>query len=661
MEQQNDISNVLNDQKVLVEGDEGYEEQQIQALEKALENAKTLEDVFKITDFGNYKGTISALTKEKLDNGISTEEYVPLVNLKTLTGFSYEDKVRVAVYCCAIVQSVLYKLQEVKNVKFDDLKALLNKNKTKSKKLTLKLGEVNKPAKGLFSYSVVSDFLTSYQANSGVSFNYSVDSNFLYKMFSDGVLTVEENDGYKVAFNSSSCDFSFIAVEFEKIFGIFNDLTLSAIRNYSLKSLKDGLVKFLNEYKFSFCGLNADDIFNNYKKNELSFLDGLDEVELFKAKRSVVAGIMNNFSKRIYADPYHVKFNNEFDIDGKTVFVTDFNFESKNIKKASKKVDSSNLNSKGSSNNILYYIAKQMSGVDFSRFNESFEIQSSGFVKKFNADWKLSLKPIVDEGAIEKLKDALDEIQGAIDERLNKLKYLYGKDVPMKSEGTSDDQVVDTEKLMDVLSSAMGDINEGKEFTKSGDDSGYFFRVTLKRFNSLKKDKADSIKSLKKNYTDHVQKLKDLYPDYGKDEKEKQRNIENFKKGIIKLNTEKDKTLLEIGQIYNKSFDALLQKTGETVNAINDLASAIANSQRKLIKEKGLMASLGKAGFSEEVCNEWKNSFLLLMSDEQNIVQKRLPEPKQETDKSYRLNGDLSFKYKGKDYSYNMNLLIVVR
>ena len=105
----------------------------------------------------------------------------------------------------------------------------------------------------------------------------------------------------------------------------------------------------------------------------------------------------------------------------------------------------------------------------------------------------------------------------------------------------------------------------------------------------------------------------------------------------------------------------LVANAEEAITAINTLASSISSNQKKLIRAEDFMNSLGKGSYSKDVCDAWKESFLSLLSEEDNVVQKRVPEPKRESDKSYRLNGKLSFNFNNKDYFYTMNLLIVVR
>ena len=131
--QYEDFSNVLNDHNALVEDNRSYEEKQIQALQNVLDGAKSLEDIFKITSFGNYKGAIHVLSKEFLGDDSLSKNYRSAANLKTLTGFSYEDKVRVAVYCFAIVASVFSELQDAIKVNVDELIQRINKSKNKRK------------------------------------------------------------------------------------------------------------------------------------------------------------------------------------------------------------------------------------------------------------------------------------------------------------------------------------------------------------------------------------------------------------------------------------------------------------------------------------------------------------------------------------------------
>ncbi len=295
----------------------------------------------------------------------------------------------------------------------------------------------------------------------------------------------------------------------------------------------------------------------------------------------------------------------------------------------------------------------------FSKFDEKFEIQSSGFVKKFNADWKLVLKPVLDEENIKKTKDALDDLKFEIDERLSKLKFLYDANIPMKKVGQS--EIVDDEKISNNLMDVMEDLTEKDEIKSTLSGSGYFFRVTLKKFAVLKKNFNDSKKQIQTLYDVKLKKAKDDYPEVGKDGKISQSKLKSYQNNVSELEDKKESSLSDLKTKYMESRAKLVANAEEAIRAINTLASSISSNQNKLRRAEDFMNSLGKGSYSKDVCDAWKESFLSLLSEEDNVVQKRVPEPKRESDKSYRLNGKLSFNFNNKDYFYTMNLLIVVR
>lgn len=672
--QYEDFSNVLNDHNALVEDNRSYEEKQIQALQNVLDGAKSLEDIFKITSFGNYKGAIHVLSKEFLGDDSLSKNYRSAANLKTLTGFSYEDKVRVAVYCFAIVASVFSELQDAIKVNVDEL--IQRINKSKNKRMLLKLGEVNNPKKSCFSYSVVSDFLNGYQLNSGVSFKYAASSDFLYKMFSDGTLTITDvgtypNDSYVVKFNSNSCDFSFVASDLKQVGSIFNALTLEVIRNYSIKSLKNDLMNFLNKYSFSFCGLNAEDIFKNYFKRELNLFDDLDESERVQLKRKLVDSIIDDFSKKIYSEPYKVKFNDEFNVDEKVDFIIDFNFNSKNIKKADKEKGNSSLNSKGESANVLYYIAQQLKGADFNHFDKDNEIEQSGYVKKFNVNWKLKLKPVIDSVSIKKIEDECEKIKDEIDSRFVNLKFLYGPDVPTKKFNNSDVEIVDVNPIAEEVRDSLNKVKQN-DFDTDSNHSGHFFNDTLQQFKLFKQKYETFVEEINSRYDKDVEDLNQQYsttektiikkdPETGVKKEVKINQSSSLKKKISALDTKKKTALRNLEIKYDEGIEKLKSEASKSAEVVLALASAVVSAQKKLIRAEDSIKDFGIESFSEDVCKEWKDSFISLMSAEDNVVQGKVPEPKRETDKTYSMNGKLSFNLDNKEYFYTMSLLIVER
>lgn len=667
--QYEDFSNVLNDHNALVEDNRSYEEKQIQALQNVLDNTKSLEDVFKITSFGNYKGAIHVLSKEYLSDDSLSKGYKSVANLKTLTGFSYEDKVRVAIYCFAIVGAVFWEYQEARKVNVFELIQGISKSETK--RVHFKLSEVNDPKKGYFSYSVVSKFLDIFQLNNDVSFKLAASSDFLYKMFSDGILTITDVGSYVVNFNSNSCDFSFVTSNLKQVDRIFNTLMTDVIRNYPIKSLKNDLINFLNKYAFSFCDLNAEDIFKNYFKRELSLFDGLDESERLQLKRNLVDSIIDGFSKKIYSEPYKVKFNDEFKVDDKIDFIIDFNFNSKNVKKADKEKGNNSLRSKGESSNVLYYIAQQLKGVDFEHLDKDNEIKQSGYVKKFNVDWKLKLKPVIDSVSIKKIEDECEKIKDEVDNSIVNLKFLYGPNIPAKSLNNSDIKVVDVESIVEELRDVIDNVNQGK-FDIYSSRPGHFFNKTLQQFNLCKQDFETGVEEINSWYDRNLAALNQKYPtaektvikkdpETGEKREVKVNQSSTFKKQASILDEKKDNALRQKKSDYDKSIENLKENLKKAAEAILNIAGAIASTQKKLIRAELSIKEFGIESFTEDVCKEWKESFISLMSAEDNVVQGKVPEPKRESDKTYSMNGKLSFNSNNKEYFYTMSLLIVER
>lgn len=667
--QYEDFSNVLNDHNALVEDSRSYEEKQIQALQNVLDSTKSLEDVFKITSFGNYKGAMHVLSKEYLSDDSLSNGYKSVANLKTLTGFSYEDKVRVAIYCFAIVGTVFWEYQKARKENVFELIQYISKSETK--RIHFKLGEVNDPKKGYFSYSVVSKFLDRFQLNNDVSFKLAASSDFLYKMFSDGILTITDVGSYVVNFNSNSCDFSFVTSNLKQVDRIFNTLMADVIRNYPIKSLKNDLINFLNKYAFSFCDLNAEDIFKNYFKRELSLFDGLDESERLQLKRNLVDSIIDGFSKKIYSEPYKVKFNDEFKVDDKIDFIIDFNFNSKNAKKADKEKGNNSLRSKGESSNVLYYIAQQLKGVDFEHFDKDNEIKQSGYVKKFNVDWKLKLKPVIDSVSIKKIEDECENIKDEIDTRIGKLKVLYGSNIPTKKLDNSNVEVIDIETITDELRDVMSKVNQ-EDFDIYSNRPGHFFNTTLQQFKSFKQKFESWVEDINSQYDKELEDAKQQYPatektvvkkdpETGSKREVKVNQSSMLKKKISTLDKEKENNLRKLKILYDEGIEKLKVELKKVAESVYDLASSIVSTQKKLIRVELSIKEFGIESFTEDVCKEWKESFISLMSAEDNVVQGKVPEPKRESDKTYSMNGKLSFNSNNKEYFYTMSLLIVER
>ena len=656
MNQQNkDFYNVLNDHNVLVEEDEGYEIQQAEALQKSLEKAKTLEDLFKIKSFGNYVGSLHVMSSDGTDTEVSSSNYKPIIDFKTLTGFSYEDKLRVVTFCCAVITSVFDALKQKK--KLDD-ESLAQKIPV-GKKIAVSLGKDSDLKNNVFGYDIVADKLNEINENKSMLINLNVNSDYLYKMFASGILSLENIGEFIVKFKSDTCEFACQSSKLSEILNILNLLQREASNVTSINSLKDSFGVLLNNIVFTFCGLTVNEIFSDTNEREYELFSSLSEEDRIQLKRTVVEELVDSFSKKIHLDPYKINFNSSFNIDGKVSFITDFNFKSVNVKKASEDTASKNIKTKGKSDNILYYVAQQLSTADFSKFDEKFEIQNSGFVKKFNADWKLVLKPVLDEENIKKTKDALDDLKFEIDERLSKLKFLYDANIPMKKVGQS--EIVDDDKISNTLMDVMEDLTEKDEIKSTLSGSGYFFRVTLKKFAVLKKNFNDSKKQIQTLYDVKLKKAKDDYPEVGKDGKISQSKLKSYQNNVSELEDKKESSLSDLKTKYMESRAKLVANAEEAIRAINTLASSISSNQKKLIRAEDFMNSLGKGSYSKDVCDAWKESFLSLLSEEDNVVQKRVPEPKRESDKSYRLNGKLSFNFNNKDYFYTMNLLIVVR
>ena len=229
----------------------------------------------------------------------------------------------------------------------------------------------------------------------------------------------------------------------------------------------------------------------------------------------------------------------------------------------------------------------------------------------------------------------------------------------MKKVGQS--EIVDDDKISNNLMNVMEDLTEKDEIKSTLSGSGYFFRVTLKKFVVLKKNFNDSKKQIQALYDVKLKKAKDDYPELGKDGKISQSKLKSYQSNVSKLEDEKESSLSDLKTKYMESRAKLVADAEEAVKAINTLASSISSNQNKLRRAEEFMNSLGKGSYSKDVCEAWKESFLSLLSEEDNVVQKRIPEPKRESDKSYRLNGKLSFNFNNKDYFYTMNLLIVVR
>ena len=112
---------------------------------------------------------------------------------------------------------------------------------------------------------------------------------------------------------------------------------------------------------------------------------------------------------------------------------------------------------------------------------------------------------------------------------------------------------------------------------------------------------------------------------------------------------------------YDEGIEKLKSEASKSAEAVLALASAVVSAQKKLIRAEDSIKDFGIESFSEDVCKEWKDSFISLMSAEDNVVQGKVPEPKRETDKTYSMNGKLSFNLDNKEYFYTMSLLIVER